>query len=516
VTATIRAAPSGPRQQGDELRGRLAGGILPALRASRPPDWPVRDETALDRHGLLQAARAPAGFDDASGVPSATVTALLAGLAAHLRARRELLLTVLFSPDLLLDRLREADGDAEAVVWLRLCWLAEAAWLCVASGPASGGPPAGAQESADDQLAPTDPALLRPVAARLRFLVLSEPLRHRAEAGSAWLPDEADLERYGDNGLPEWAFGEGTWHVLVGRCRDARWEWRRCLDQYESHPLLAQATPAALEAELAALLFARRGCAAPLVVSWAALADPAPMTADDQAVIVETVEGHLLPRFELLAVARLGAQAPTRPERVERRVAAALVLAAVLAPVVLAAGGRFRPAAWVAGACYALLGVGALRHGRVWAAQWLLRLPAAAAVGLFVLLSLPPAWWSHPRALRQAPAILVAAAYAYLVAEAGNHGVGSWAALRRSAVVAVAGAAHAFLVCLVGLVLVAPSYADSGAGLTSLWERGGGRAWSVVALAGAWCLAVGVFSQILWDDRPITAPLAHLQWRRER
>ena len=32
-----------------------------------------------------------------------------------------------------------------------------------------------------------------------------------------------------------------------------------------------------------------------------------------------------------------------------------------------------------------------------------------------------------------------------------------------------------------------------------------------LALGG--CLAVGVFSQILWDDRPITAPLAHLSWR---
>jgi hypothetical protein len=35
----------------------------------------------------------------------------------------------------------------------------------------------------------------------------------------------------------------------------------------------------------------------------------------------------------------------------------------------------------------------------------------------------------------------------------------------------------------------------------------------LLVLAAAWCLAVGVFSQILWDDRPITAPLAHLSWR---
>ena len=36
---------------------------------------------------------------------------------------------------------------------------------------------------------------------------------------------------------------------------------------------------------------------------------------------------------------------------------------------------------------------------------------------------------------------------------------------------------------------------------------------TVLALAAALCMAVGVFSQILWDDRPITAPLAHLSWR---
>ena len=52
---------------------------------------------------------------------------------------------------------------------------------------------------------------------------------------------------------------------------------------------------------------------------------------------------------------------------------------------------------------------------------------------------------------------------------------------------------------------------------SALWHRPGyGRAGMVLLLATAWCLAVGVFSQILWDDRPITAPLAHLSWRSGR
>jgi len=38
----------------------------------------------------------------------------------------------------------------------------------------------------------------------------------------------------------------------------------------------------------------------------------------------------------------------------------------------------------------------------------------------------------------------------------------------------------------------------------------------MVSLIGLVVLAVGVFSQIRWDDRPITAPLAHLSWRSGR
>ena len=79
------------------------------------------------------------------------------------------------------------------------------------------------------------------------------------------------------------------------------------------------------------------------------------------------------------------------------------------------------------------------------------------------------------------------------------------------------GAVHALLVSLIGLVAVAPAFIPDGAALDAIWRRPGyGHAGMVLLLSTAWCLAVGVFSQILWDDRPITAPLAHLSWRAGR
>ena len=69
--------------------------------------------------------------------------------------------------------------------------------------------------------------------------------------------------------------------------------------------------------------------------------------------------------------------------------------------------------------------------GPRWAALWLLRLPAASAVGRIALLSLLPGSWLHtPRGLGGGAA-LGGAAYGYLVIEARNHGV-VLAALGRS------------------------------------------------------------------------------------
>jgi hypothetical protein len=70
------------------------------------------------------------------------------------------------------------------------------------------------------------------------------------------------------------------------------------------------------------------------------------------------------------------------------------------------------------------------------------------------------------------------------------------------------------MVSLIGLVIVAPAFVSGGRQLAAVWHRPGyGHAGLLLALATAWCLAVGVFAQVLWEDRPITASLAHLSWR---
>ena len=50
----------------------------------------------------------------------------------------------------------------------------------------------------------------------------------------------------------------------------------------------------------------------------------------------------------------------------------------------------------------------------------------------------------------------------------------------------------------------------------SLQLIGAFAALAILLAATFWCLAAGVFSQILWDDQPITAPLSHRRWRDER
>jgi len=152
-----------------------------------------------------------------------------------------------------------------------------------------------------------------------------------------------------------------------------------------------------------------------------------------------------------------------------------------------------------------------------WGLMWLLRMPAAAAVGVFALVTfLPGGWLKTPPGGWLAFAVLIGVSFGYLLVELRNDGVARRSAVRRALAVTAIGAVHALMVAMIGLVIVAPAVAAGGAQLNArVWTNPGyAHAGVVIALAAAWCLAAGVFSQILWDDRPITAPLAHLSWRR--
>jgi hypothetical protein len=486
-----------------DLASRLQSGIAAAALRSLPSDWPY-PPGEFQPLALRPALTELYAVRKTKGLTLGRVNDQLSNLAAELAASRPVMLAALFSPDALASRVPELAGQPPSDPvgqWMGTCWVAEACWQALDG------------QLSDRTFAAGDRELLLPLAARLRFTALIEPMRHRAAKGSSWLQvDEASDGVEGGDFTR--VFGTGSWNELIGRCRAARQAWTGYLDAYQSHPFLAQATSREFEQELRSLVFRGRRRDGPIVISVAPLSEPAPLTAEDATVIAEITEKHLLPRFDLRCVTVLAAHDDTRRLRA-CRIAGGVVAALVwLSAAVCSAILQVHLAVIFALAFYLLIGAGVLRFGSAWAAPWLLRLPAAAAVGVIALVSfLPGGWLQTPRLGWLAVVILASAACGYLLVEARNHGV-TGRALSRAVAVTAIGAAHALMVSLVGLVAVAPTFVLNGKRLAAIWHQPGyGHAGMVLLLATAWCLAVGVFSQILWDDRPITAPLAHMAWR---
>jgi hypothetical protein len=487
---------------------RLQQGACLAAQRSRPADWEFRDENSMANEWPADVFAPLATIRDVPWEDPGGPAQAIEALTAAFRTAPSLLTTVLYSPGTVLahvqDSLAGPRSGGLADAWIALGWTAEGAWNAVTRGlPAEAGFGAG------------DTELLRPLAARLRFLVLSEPMRWRGrpDAWWAWEPDQV----FGASGVLDRTLGERSWGLVAGRCQESRRIWQQCLDAYQSQPLLSQARPGELEAELRALVFSEQIRHAPLVLSVRPLAEQAPATAEDTAVAEEITERHLLPRFDIASVAILGVYGASHRRALPRTVAAAITALAGLAAVACAVSLQIPAATALAAACYVLIGAGAVMYGSAWAAPWLLRLPAAAAVGIIALVGiLPGGWLDPPPAGWLAALALAAAACGYLLVQARNLGVAG-ISLWRAAVVAAIGAAHALMVALIGLVVVAPAFIQDGRGLSGVWHHPRySHAGTVLLLATAWCLAVGVFSQILWDDRPITAPLAHLSWRSGR
>ncbi|GLU49433.1 hypothetical protein [Nocardiopsis ansamitocini] len=489
----------------DGLARRLRSGVMGApalshLGASGDP------KTAWRRVCPLLATLSD-WADRPWGQEAAGVEAMTGGLAQALvpeeTERHSTLRVLLTTPHFLVtgsDSEQPPQGSP-AERWAIACRAAEAVWSAV--------------ESADQ----AETRRLLPLAARLRFLVLSEPFRHRQQDSGNWVWGAADAHSARVHGVVGWAFGAGSEKLLLARARAARRDWQSCLDSYQSHPLLSAADPAMVEAELSELATAQNSYwRGPLVLSSAPLDKPAPPDGEDEAVSADVVERHLLPRFQLLSAAGLALYGHVPGWNWFLPLT---VVGAAAGAFGLAVSGLFTPAAGLGAAAYLLAILDTAALGRQRSAPWALRIPAACAVGLVVLVAFPD-WWQRARldpAFPSAPwaaVLLAAVAWCYLVVEARNHGVSGGQALARALGVTALGAAHAFLVSLIGLVAVAPVLADTAAAARweSLWHGTGGDPWAVLVLATGWCLAVGVFSQILWDDRPITAPLAHLRWQR--
>jgi hypothetical protein len=511
----------------DGLRDRLSGGVGPAIRDARPPGYD-EEEDELQR-GMWERD----AFSQKIKVRGDTWTdkkarALIGALAGQLRERRALLNAVLFAPEAVLAwRERAASGETALIdCWTEMFYIAEAAW----------------QATVPEELAATqgyvasDAEYLRPAAARFLFLVLCEPMRWRGEEAAMWVEDQS----YAGQEALDRVLGKESRHLLVARCREARAVWRGYLDTYQSYPLLSQARPGELEQELRTLVLrSARRLSEPLTLSVGALPKrsfrplqehpvslprqravgkpPAedPLTADDKTLIGDAFERHFLPRFELLTVARLAMYDHRPGWRTARRAAGGLAAVAALTALGSAIALQDHLAVIAGVVFYVLICLGMLIFPAEWGTMWLLRMPAAAAVGMVLLTGfLPAGWLRTPPGGWLAVVVLAGVSYGYLLIEVRNHGVSPAAATGRALLVAVVGAMHALMVGLIGLVVVAPAFVLDGRSLRALWAHPSyGHAGMVLALAAAWCLTVGVFSQILWDDRPITAPLAHLSWR---
>jgi hypothetical protein len=85
----------------------------------------------------------------------------------------------------------------------------------------------------------------------------------------------------------------------------------------------------------------------------------------------------------------------------------------------------------------------------------------------------------------------------------------------------VFGYLHALMVSIVGLRFLLPAFAPHAATVPiriSCWMQASGcgsaalPAWLIVLAATSWSFAASVFLQIIWDDQPVTAPLAHVSW----
>lgn len=395
---------------------------------------------------------------------------------------------------------------------------------------------------------------LEPLAARTRFLALSEPFRHRA--------GDAEWEGWWRKEILKHLFGRSdTWAPLVRKVREARDIWRGHLNRHQSLPLFDHASPLAIEEEVRWLAFQAPGppkgffkslpyrpkfSNGPLALcepkekgkgARRKVAPPDP-TAADKAVLVDVVERHLLPRFAVGATwsAVWGLYRPPVYHRalvayVTAALGLALVIAffsAILMPFMESVSITFTLLA--IGVCYLLIGFGTLIHGRAWAMPLFLRIPAAGAVGLIVLVAFHPDWWKNVTwgwGLISALVVLGGVSFGYLLIEARNHNTGmisdrGWTPFVlavRALSVTITGLVHSLFVAVVGMITLTTVFGEDNNLLREVWAGTSGLSVSpsaILAAATFWCLAAGVFSQILWDDQPITAPLSHRRWRDER
>lgn len=358
-----------------------------------------------------------------------------------------------------------------------------------------------------------DAALDLPLFYRVGFLTHSAPFRVgleclRSKAGRVFSPWGAD--------------------TLAWRARRAREAWAEMILAFEDHPRLATgADPAWLEREAELLISSGNGPRRELLrldpkVLSGGSPKPCWWWGKDQLVLshrlfaIRVLREFFLPRFRLWRTGSTVLQLWGRsPWQVAVLWSIGLLLALVgIAPlpaILVAGAGGWALEASALAYLFALLllVVAVIRWGSAVAFPFALRFAGGAALGSSLLLSVPGEWWSEPqRSLWMVWGLLVLAAFGYLVVEVRAHAaVGFWSTLSRAAGALFWGWCHGSGVAAVVLGV-------AGGVFMAFSPAGPAELASALAVAAAVGLSLGVFLQILWEDRPVTYPLTHMEWRR--
>jgi hypothetical protein len=358
-------------------------------------------------------------------------------------------------------------------------------------------------------------------AARFRFLVWSLPARRPEFSVEnlglrrvTWPSRVADFTAIDDKFVREQA-------------RAARQDWLAHLAVAEDDPWLAarqQSGDATFEQDLRWLTAAWPG--EPGHLNLASRTASAADERDDQRrVAVDIAEDHWLPRGAVF-------RAATEIMSGNRWKGGLALLAFPAASAVLLALLLIGHADWAR--CGSLLVVVAAMAAilvvpRRLDALALLRIPAAVAAGEAVLVSLTSRWWLAPGGWKIGVGLLAAAAW-YVVLEIRLHGAPLIRAVCRGGMVTLVGASYAFVLSVFVLGFVTPSTGEHGECLAGWWnanpriERSLDRQCAealgqpvaaapagVLLLMTGWSFALGLAAQILWDDRPVTAPLGRIR-----
>ncbi|GHD16441.1 hypothetical protein GCM10007147_04540 [Nocardiopsis kunsanensis] len=513
----------------DHLRKRCSSGIGEDIACHRPPAQPKNDDRALSYVGEVREYELiPRLMSGRDTVTENDVEESIVRIARHLSDRRDALFAVIYNPLGVIPRVR-GDLGTEFHQWAAWCWTSEAAWRVL--DPKNG--------EFSHPLTENEVANLAPIAARQRFLAWSEAYRTANKKGD----DEEQSMGPPDTRLR--ILGKDASHLLHTYAREARQEWAWFLCRHESLPALDGVGPRGLERETDLLLFkcpnsspaSTFWCFAPMMIHANLQSAADSPTQNDRDAATALLETHHLPRFRLWTAAKASLSLTKCPggawfwAGLTAVLAVGTVFLSLSAFALLPLPPPDRTAMWAAPVTVALDLIGVAVFGRLWAMPWMLRVPAAAAIGLLMLTTMNPAWWhaafAGTGASKDVPSswsgphplcvalLLATAAFAYLLVNVRNTGVDLCMALGRALAVWVVSAVHSVLVALFGLTWVVPLFSEDGDVFVAVWSGHPEAAITALLQAGAWCLVAGVFSQILWDDRPLTTPLAHAHWRAE-